>query len=195
MSQEKRDHMWSSFQEEILEKKVGEWVSSTLRSVHEKEASPVKKISQRTGIAPTTIRKWYTGKKPPTIGHFLMLAQNYPKIVKAFLETSGHGYLATHVRSDTDINHADQPPLSVAIPDVPKNVHDVHDRPNEALNERQEWFLIRLHETGDARAEDIAGHFPVSLKTAWRDIEGLKTTGKIRFVGAARTGRYQIIDK
>ncbi len=199
MSQEKRDHMWSSFHEELLEEKVGKWVSGILRNEHEREPSPVKRISQRTGIAPATIRKWYTGKKPPSIGHFLLLAQNYPEVVKAFLEVSGHGYLRAYVQPATGAQDGDRtpPPTDVFrdISNVPKNVHDVHDLPNETLNERQEWFLIRLRETGDARAEDIAGYFPVSIKTAWRDIEGLKMAGKIRFVGAARTGRYQIIDK
>lgn len=45
-----------------------------------------------------------------------------------------------------------------------------------------------------ARAEDIADHFEVALKTAKRDIEGLKDGGKIRFVGARKTGRYEIIE-
>lgn len=92
MSQEKYDHMWSPFQEVYLEKRVGELISQALRREHERESSPMKKISQKTGIAPTTIRKWYTGKKPPSLRHFLMLAQNYPEILKVFLAVVGHGY-------------------------------------------------------------------------------------------------------
>lgn len=190
MSQAKRDHMWSSFQEVILEEKMGELVSGILRREHGKEPSPVKKISKRTGIAPTTIRKWYTSKKPPSIGHFLMLVQRYPELFKAFLEACGYGYLAAHIRPIVDEKEDDLTITSApaeAIPDVPINV------PNQILNERQAWFLILLGGMNKARAEDIAAEFGVSLKTAKRDIEGLKTAGKIRFIGSKRSGRYEIV--
>ncbi len=189
MSQEKRDHMWSSFNEEILEQKMGELASRALRNAYEGEPSPVKKIAQKTGIAPTTIKKWYTAKKPPTVGHFLMLAQNYPEIVKAFLGMVGHGYLAAHVRPVTGANgEGETPPSTVVFRDIP-NV------PKKDFNERQAGFLIRLQSARSARAEDIADHFKVALKTARRDIEGLKMAEKIEFVGTRRTGNYEIIDK
>lgn len=189
MSQQKRDHMWSSFQEEFLEEKMGKWVSGILRNEHEKESSPVKKISQKTGIPPTTIKKWYTSKKPPSIGHFVMLAQKYPAILKAFLEVSGHGYLTAYIRSPTGANDTSQMPPSEVI------IRDIQNVPNVPLNERQAWFLIRLQSTRNARAEDIAEHFKVAIKTARRDIEGLKMAEKIHFVGTRRTGNYEIIDK
>jgi predicted HTH transcriptional regulator len=70
---------------------------------------------------------------------------------------------------------------------VPINV------PIKSFNERQRWFLILLRRKNKARAEDIVAHFDVSLKTAKRDIEGLKDVGKIRFVGARKTGRYEVV--
>lgn len=190
MSQQKHDHMWSPFQEAILEEKMGELVSGILRREHGSEPSPVKKISRKTGIAPTTIRKWYTSKKPPSIGHFLMLVQRYPEILKAFLEASGYGYLAAHIRSMAGENDDDEAAASApaeAVQDVPINV------PNRFLNERQAWFLILLEGADKARAEDIAAEFRVSIKTAKRDIEGLKTAGKIQFIGSKRSGRYEIV--
>ena len=118
-----------------------------------------------------------------------MLAQNYPEIVKAFLGMVGHGYLAAHVRPVTGENGEGETPPSTTvfrdIPNVPKN----------SLSERQAWFLILLQRTAAARAEDIAAHFKVALKTARRDIEGLKIAGKIEFVGTRRTGNYEIVDK
>lgn len=192
MSQQKHDHMRSSFQEAILEEKMGKLVSCILRREHGREPSPVKKISRRTGIAPTTIRKWYTSKKPPSLGHLLMLMQRYPEILKAFLEASGHGYLTAHIRSITGI---DDDGLSVssapaeAVQDVPINV------PKRLLSERQAWFLILLGGMERVRAEDIAAQFGVSLKTAKRDIEGLKSMGRIRFTGAKKTGCYEIIER
>lgn len=187
MSQENRDHIWSSFNEDLLEQNMGELVSRALRSTHEGEASPVKKISQRTGIAPTTIKKWYTGKKPPTIGHFMMLVQKYPEVLKTFLEASGHGYLMEHVRAETAANDEGSASFFRDISDVPKNV------PKNFFNERQDWFLILLQDTNEGRAEHITAEFGVSLKTARRDIERLKEAGKIRFVGAKKTGKYEII--
>lgn len=190
MSQQKHDHMWSSFQEAILEEKVGELVSGILRREHGREPSPVKKISRRTGIAPTTIRKWYTSKKPPSIGHFLMLVQQYPEILKAFLEASGYGYLTAHIRPIVGEKEDDMTTVTApaeAAQDVPINV------PNRILSERQAWFLILLGSADRARAEDISAEFGVSLKTAKRDIEGLKTAGKIRFIGSKRSGRYEIV--
>lgn len=189
MSQQKHDHVWSSFQEAILEEKMGELVSGILRHEHGREPSPVKKISRRTGIAPTTIRKWYTSKKPPSLGHFLMLVQRYPEVLKAFLEASGHGYLTAHIRSIVEENEDGMTASSApaeAVQDVPINV------PKRLLSERQAWFLILLGGMDGARAEDIAAQFRVSLKTAKRDIEGLKAAGKIRFVGSKRTGHYEI---
>ena len=70
---------------------------------------------------------------------------------------------------------------------VPLNV------PIKSLNERQRWFLLLVRRRQKARAEDISDHFGVTIKTARRDIETLKGAGRIRFVGAKKTGRYEII--
>ncbi len=163
--------------------------SRALRNAYEGEPSPVKKISQKTGIAPTTIRKWYTAKKPPTIGHFLILVQNYPSILKGFLEVTGYGYLTALTHMPTGADKGNQMPRSADI------IRDIQNVPNNSFNERQAWFLIRLQRTTRARAEDIAGHFKVAIKTARRDIEVLKMTGKIKFTGTKRTGNYEFIDK
>ena len=77
------------------------------------------------------------------------------------------------------------------ISDVPINIIDV---PINFLNERQDWFLVLLRHINEGRAEHITAEFGVSLKTARRDIERLKETGKIRFVGAKKTGRYEVIE-
>jgi len=195
MSQEKHDHMWSPFQEVYLEKKAGELISQALRRKHERESSPMKKISQKTGIAPTTIRKWYTGKKPPSLGHFLMLVQNYPQILKAFLEMVGHGYLTAYVRPSTGQNTELLEDLSASKNPLTDNVPINVDVPINFPNERQHWFLVLLQQTRKGRAKDIAAEFGVSLKTARRDIKELKMAGKIRFVGANKTGSYEIIDE
>ena len=118
-----------------------------------------------------------------------MLAQNYPEILKAFLGMVGHGYLAAHVRPVAVANSEEETPPSGAV------FRDISNVPKNPLNERQAWFLIRLQRAGEARAEDIAAHFKVALKTARRDIERLKMTGKVRFTGSKRMGSYELIDK
>ena len=192
MSQKLYGHIRPSFQEAYLEEKVGELVSRALREEHEREASPMKQISKKTSIAPDSVKRWYTSKKPPSLGHFLMLVQNYPEILKAFLSMVGHGYLAAHVRPAAVANSEGETLPSVA---VFRDIPDISNVPKNPLNERQAWFLIRLQRTGEARAEDIAAHFKVALKTARRDIEGLKMTGKVRFIGSKRMGAYEIINK
>jgi len=54
--------------------------------------------------------------------------------------------------------------------------------------------LILLRRKDRVQAGDIAAHFGVAIKTARRDIEGLKHAGKIHFVGAKKTGYYEIVD-
>ena len=170
MSQKKHGHIRPSFQEAYLEEKVGELVSRALRGEHEREPSPMKKISKKTGIAPDSVKRWYTGKKPPSLGHFLMLVQNYPEILKAFLEVIDHGYLAAYVRLAAEGNGGGAEPLSSpkkdAVDDVPINFYVPINLPNE----RQHWFLILLRNAHEGHAEDIAVEFGVSLKTASRDI-------------------------
>lgn len=192
MSQKLYGHIRPSFQEAYLEEKVGELVSRALREEHEREASPMKQISKKTSIAPDSVKRWYTSKKPPSLGHFLMLVQNYPEILKAFLGMVGHGYLAAHVGPVAVANNEGETLPSVA---VFRDISDIPNVPKNPLNERQAWFLIRLQRTGEARAEDIAAHFKVAIKTARRDIEGLKMTGKVRFIGSKRMGAYEIINK
>ncbi len=55
--------------------------------------------------------------------------------------------------------------------------------------------MILLRGKNTASAEEIANHFNVAIKTAERDLVGLKDAGKIHFVGSKRTGSYEIIDQ
>lgn len=119
---------------------------------------------------------------------YILAAQGIHAVVEKRLEDlwdafrllSSHA-LATAPEPEMPV-YADTNPAE----NVPINV------PIKSLNERQRWFLILLKRKNKARAEDIAVHFGVALKTAKRDIEGLKDAGKIRFVGARKTGRYEL---
>jgi predicted HTH transcriptional regulator len=63
---------------------------------------------------------------------------------------------------------------------------------NETVNERQRWFLTQIGEGQAPGASDLARQFQVAEKTARRDIADLKARGLIEFVGARKTGHYQL---
>jgi predicted HTH transcriptional regulator len=63
------------------------------------------------------------------------------------------------------------------------------DRP---LNQRQEWMLNVLGEGRRVGAEDIAGRFEISERTARRDIADLRRRELIAFVGPPKTGHYEL---
>jgi len=75
-------------------------------------------------------------------------------------------------------------------PDVPVNVPV-----NVGINERQSWFIEQLRAGENVKATDIVEEWSVVEKTAKRDISGLREKGLIEFVGAAKTGNYQLKDK
>ncbi|MDQ6972654.1 MAG: HTH domain-containing protein, partial [Mariprofundaceae bacterium] len=55
-----------------------------------------------------------------------------------------------------------------------------------------QWFYQQLAAGRDVKAEDIEDQWKISEKTAKRDIAGLREKGLIKFIGAAKTGRYQL---
>jgi predicted HTH transcriptional regulator len=67
---------------------------------------------------------------------------------------------------------------------VPFNV------PIRKLNERQQWFLKRLHDHSSISNSEIVDYWCVSQKTAKRDINGLKQMGYISHEGSKRYGNY-----
>jgi len=70
---------------------------------------------------------------------------------------------------------------------VPVNV------PNNVPEKRWESLLSLLKENGRMRAEELAKIFGVSAKTIKRDIARLKAEGKIRRVGSAKSGHWEVM--
>jgi len=60
------------------------------------------------------------------------------------------------------------------------------------LNERQQWFIQQLAAGRDVRSEDLKRYWEVTVRTAERDIAELRHKDLIEFVGAPKTGRYQL---
>jgi predicted DNA-binding ribbon-helix-helix protein len=63
------------------------------------------------------------------------------------------------------------------------------------LNQRQLWFLGAILDGERLRAEDIARSWQVVHRTAKRDVAGLQEQKLIRYTGAKKTGRYEIVTR
>lgn len=77
-------------------------------------------------------------------------------------------------------------------PNVPANVPANVPVEGAALNDRQQWFLEQLSLGRSVKAADIEVQWGVAEKTAKRDIAALRKMKFIEFVGAPKTGRYQL---
>jgi hypothetical protein len=88
--------------------------------------------------------------------------------------------------TDTDITDTDE---SASVPNVRgDDVRDVRD----ASAARRAWILQQLADGVQLKAPAVAEHFKCSVKTAQRQLTALKDEGKIEYVGAPRTGYYQL---
>ncbi len=59
---------------------------------------------------------------------------------------------------------------------------------------RRTWILAELSKGRELRMPMIAHELHCSEKTAKRDLDALKASGKIKFVGPSKTGYYQITE-
>ncbi|MDX2028568.1 MAG: DeoR family transcriptional regulator [Alphaproteobacteria bacterium] len=194
MSQLKKDQVFPVKPKAVSDVELAKIVAMALRQDFGDTPSAVKRIGQLTNANLRAIKNWYQARNTPSSGHLLLLARSSPSILKFILMQIGGEDLwdAFRLLSSHALATAPEPEMPVYTDtsfteNVPINV------PIKSFNERQRWFLILLKRKNKARAEDIAAHFEVALKTAKRDIEGLKDAGKIRFVGARKTGRYEFM--
>lgn len=171
-------------------------MAEALRQDFGESASAVKRIGQLTNANLRAIKNWYEARNAPSSGHLLLLARSSPSILKFILTQIGGEDLwdAFRLLSSHALASAPEPEKE----DFKDKITDKNVRinvPIKSLNERQRWFLILLRGKNTASAAEIANHFKVAIKTAERDLVGLKDAGKIRFVGSKRTGSYKIIDQ
>ena len=196
MSRSKKDRLFPIKPQAVSDDELAKIVASALRHDFGESTSAIKQIGQLTNANLRAIKNWYEARNAPSSGHLLLLARSSPSILKFILVQIGgedlwdaFRLLSHHALADAPEPETPPQKAKNTAKNVPINV------PIKSLNERQRWFLILLRRKNEASAEDIAGHFDVALKTARRDMEGLKEAGKIRFVGARKTGSYEIIDK
>ncbi|NBX72839.1 MAG: hypothetical protein EBQ89_00915 [Alphaproteobacteria bacterium] len=181
MSHSKMDRSFPIKPRAISDEELAKIVAAALRRDFGETASAIKRIGQLTSSNLRAIKNWYEARNAPSSGHLLLLARSSPSILKFILQQIGgedlwdafqllsHHALATVPEPEND-GFTDK----TVSENVPINV------PLKSFNDRQRWFLILLKRKNKACAEDITGHFCVAIKTARRDIEGLKDAGKTR---------------
>lgn len=118
----------------------------------------------------------------------------YSRIIRA-CEESGHPLPAwRELGAVIRVNF--QPHPDVSEGDDKANSITAHETINETINEtvntRQQWFLDQLGAGKQVGWTHLAQQSGVSRATARRDIADLKARGLIEFVGARKTGRYQL---
>ncbi len=182
-----------------------ETIAELLKREHGGTHRAVKQVMRLTDASERTVKHWLAAQHGPDTVFFLRLLTNSP-VIRAFVI----GLIESSQAVGQDWQASDHRPIrrSSKTPDMSPLRQDrrqndrindpisdpINDPINEALNERQRWFLDRVAAGHRCRAADICGHWKVSPKTARRDIMGLCTTGRVRFTGARRNGRYRIVD-
>jgi transcriptional regulator with XRE-family HTH domain len=200
MSQRKYDLIWSCQTAGYLEQKIGEKVAEILRREHAGEGCHIRNISSKTGISSNTIRKWYGGRKPPYLAHFMILAKYYPAILQMFLEGAGHEYLIPHIRPEkqepeSTAEHCAKPRTLQNEAEKNFRLHaDLDPRIAGELNNRQLWFWGLIKQEQQARTAAICAQWPsITDRTARSDVAKLVKMNLIRFVGEKKHRQYEMI--
>lgn len=176
-------------------------IAELLRREHGGTHRAVKQVMRLTDASERTVKHWLAAQHGPDTVFFLRLLASSP-VIRAFVlgliessQAEGHDQQVTShspALGSTVVPAARQPRQ-----DWPENgrinvreTDPLNDPITNGLNERQRWFLDRVGAGYRSRADDLAGYWEVSLKTARRDIAGLCLAGHIRFAGARRNGKY-----
>lgn len=179
------------------DRELAQFVSTALREDFGAMSSAVKQIAQITGARISTVTNWYQGKNVPGVRYLLLLARSSPSILRfVLIEIGGellldaYGIFAARATS-ADAGRPGPRKLDFAARNVSENVSMTPLKGLAPLfNQRQQWFISKLETNPSTTAADIATYWNVGVRTAWRDIEILKSSRRIIFVGSRRSGHY-----
>jgi len=172
MPHSKKDRLFPARPALIADAKLARMIAAALHQDYGDMPSPVKHLGLQTGINLRAIKNWFQAHHAPSSRHLLALAGVSPSVLRLILECTG----------EAEKNFAADVPLNVPIKPAPAN-----------HNKRQAWFLRSLRRGLKTTARNIQMNYGVTLKTARRDIAGLKKQGLIRFIGARKTGYYSLV--
>ena len=196
MSQPKMAQTFPARKEANLDKILMSEIPKILRAA-ESQSSMRKRLARTSGMSPRTIQKWCDGKNLPSLSSYIHLARCYPGLVDLFLDlcqrrtpkaaASRKGRLAAEAQNREIVTHLESQRGAKHVGNNVGNREGVG-----ACNSRQLWFLLRLQEGAIATAEALADCWHVSVRTAERDITGLRQRGLITYSGSKRAGHYSL---
>lgn len=178
-------------------------IAELLRKEHGDSHRAVKQLMRQTDASERTVKHWLAAQHGPDAVFFLRLVATSPVIrayVLGVIESpiaSRQSVLFPQSESSHTSSFADLQRKEIGV--GPKNdprsdpkSDPLSDLRTGELNDRQQWFLERVARGGRTRSRDIAIRWQVSLKTARRDIDRLRSAGLLQFTGARKNGRYRL---
>lgn len=198
MSYRKKDQVFPASITPYFDQEISAAIAQALHDNFSEINSAVKIIGRKTGAHPRAIRNWYEGRNAPNSKHLIILAHHIPAIAETILRLVGRQdiwnshEMMIKCRSTHDVP---PPPESTDRTYTDKFVSinvSISLAVADKLNQRQLWFLGKLQQGTKLKADDIAHTWKVNTRTAWRDTAMLVGLGLIQFVGARRTGSYEI---
>lgn len=199
MSFSKDDRVFHVKSHAISDAEFAKIIGTALRKDFGELASAVKTIGQMTRANPRAIRNWYEARNVPSSGHLLVLARSSPSILQFILEQIGgrdladaFGLLAN--RDTGDARELKTSQQGVIYTDKLVSINgNIPTHIVDRLNQRQRWFVGLLQQNQNVKADDIAIVWGVNARSAWRDVAGLTKIGLVKFTGAKKNGKYEII--
>ena len=190
MSCFKEDHSLPKISVTDFERDLAQKIMRELRLEYKDTRGAVKHISRRTGISFNTIKRWYNGYNLPVSQHLLILTSHYNCALRAFLETSGNGYLIAYIKDENSSLKNTETGQDFAQ-SVPINVPINHE--SARMERYQQWFLEAISHNMLPTAASLEEQWGISPRIAKGIINTLKHRKLIAFVGAKKNGRYVLL--
>lgn len=189
-------------------RRYAEVVSLALKSELDDTRRTIKTVQRWTGASERTVKNWLSANVGPNGDHLIamlvhsdimlqmiLIASRRLDLVEFLMERNAARALGRNRESRKDGSHNNNSRFSfhLHVPDrVP--VYDPESDPDDDFvpNDRQTWFLAELASGRRVSARSLSEHFGVAVKTAKRDVAGLKANNLVAFFGTRRSGRYRL---
>lgn len=178
----------------LSQQKTAEIVGEILRGIYDGNGSSVKAIAAVIPADLRTIKSWYEGQNVPNLSHFLELCANAPEFLSAIMKAIGYADLAEYIEQRQRQENENKSTGKIEVISI---IFDTNDSAStldliRQLSIRQVWFYGELKKGGSPSLIDLIRFWDVGEATAKRDLSDLARLGLIRFVGAKRSGCYEI---
>jgi hypothetical protein len=178
----------------LSQQKTAQIIGEILREIYDGNGSSVKAIAAVIPADLRTIKSWYEGQNVPNLSHFLELCANAPEFLSAILKAIGYIDLAVHLEQRQRQEGENKNAEKIEVISI---IFDTNDSAStldliRQLSIRQLWFYGELKKGNSPSLIDLIRFWDVGEATAKRDLSDLARLGLVRFVGAKRSGYYEI---